>query len=220
MRFPLGIVAVIFFAISLWHSSRPLLKARELDRQEATAPFLGLYHDSMIDLLLLGHRRLYDDLVYLWLIQYIVEDQTKEENYKKNFQRIKNVVRLSPKIETVYPLSCFVLAYDYKKPQDCHFITVRGLQLFPNSWIIPMTQGYLSGFLLNDPLRASFYYHMASKLPRSPPYVAKLAKKFTKKEYTEKDRQQVLELMGRFPEARGVMKLWEPGERKNRSRSP
>ena len=131
MRFPLGIIFVLLFAASLWQSSNQLVQARELGREEATAPFLGEYKNSVIDLVMFGHRRLYDDLVYLWLIQYIVEDKVVASDYHKDFERIKNIVRLGPKIETVYPLSCFVLAYDYKKPQDCHFITVRGLEFFP-----------------------------------------------------------------------------------------
>tara|TARA_Y100001970_G_scaffold247720_1_gene316673 strand:+ start:231 stop:893 length:663 start_codon:yes stop_codon:yes gene_type:complete len=220
MRFPLGIIFVLLFAASLWQSSNQLVQARELSREEATAPFLGEYKNSVIDLVMFGHRRLYDDLVYLWLIQYIVEDKVVASDYHKDFERIKNIVRLGPKIETVYPLSCFVLAYDYKKPQDCHFITVRGLEFFPSSWVIPMTQGYLSGFQLNDPLRASFYYHMASKLPHSPPYVAKLAEKFAKKEYSEQDRQQVIQVMRKFPGSESFMKLWDREYKEGQSALP
>ena len=76
---------------------------------------------------------------------------------------------------TLYLFSCLTMALGYKKPANCEKILEIGSQVFPESWRINVTRGYIYAFELSQTTRGAFYYHKASELPGAPDFVEKLA---------------------------------------------
>ncbi|MBI2602587.1 MAG: hypothetical protein HYW48_05990 [Deltaproteobacteria bacterium] len=128
---------------------------------------------AFLKLATLGHKRLFDDVSYFWLLQSLIS--TSPQNAQLLFAKIQRVARHRPDIESLYTLSCFVLALDYKRPDLCEPVIQYGMRAKPESWLIPATQGYMSGFALKDPLRAAYYYRKAAERPRCPSYIAGLS---------------------------------------------
>jgi hypothetical protein len=90
---------------------------------------------------------------------------------------ILKVTRHGPKIESLYMLSCFVLAFDMHRPDLCEAVTVDGMKAVPQGWRIPMTQGFIDAFNLKDPARAAMYYGLAASRAEAPPYLGTYAAK-------------------------------------------
>jgi hypothetical protein len=196
-------------AITLWFLGAVGLftvatnKAHEANagRQNSiTAPPLSGFEDGVIKILTLGQKNLYDDFVTIWLIQILGDKSIKAENAEAVNRTVLQVTRLKPKSESIYMLSCFVLALDFNRPEFCEKIILDGLNAFPNSWRLPMTQGFMYAFKLNNPLKGAAFYDLASSRPDSPAYVASFAKKLLNKEPVEKaEIKEALEVMLKVP---------------------
>jgi hypothetical protein len=125
----------------------------------------------------LGYRGLYDDFADIWLLQTLGEKNVKRFDPQQLITAIRSVTRHGPKLESLYLLSCFVLTFELGKPEECQAISVDGMKALPASWRIPMTQGYVTTFVLNDPAAGALYYQLAGSLQGAPPYLASLAAK-------------------------------------------
>lgn len=159
------------------------------------APLVGLKTEA-IDVLTLGHRGLYDDFIDIWLLQILMDPALKKESPDKIYKTILDILKQKPKIESSYMLPCFVLMVDFARPDLCENITILGLEAFPQSWRIPMTQGYVYAFKLNDPIKASAFYNLAASRKNSPPYVQSLAQKMLLKGGNDQETmKETLDLM-------------------------
>jgi hypothetical protein len=196
-------------AITLWmlgvagHFTIAANKAYDANRNRITflaPPPLSGFKEPIINILTLGQKNLYDDFIDIWLVQILADPKAKTANIDELNKTILQVTDLHPKIESIYMLSCFILGIDLNRPDFCEKIILNGLNAFPNSWRLPMTQGFMYGFKLNDPVKAAAFYDLASSRQESPPYVASLAKKMLNKEpLTEGDAKEALEVMLKVP---------------------
>lgn len=124
-----------------------------------------------LDVLTLGHRGLYDDLIYIWTLQSLVDKRLKDFPAEQVQKALLRVTRHAPRVEAFYMMSCFILAFDFKRPELCERITLDGLRAVPAGWRIPMTQGFIYAFEMKDPKNAAMYYGLAATREGAPPYV-------------------------------------------------
>lgn len=142
-----------------------------------TPPPLVQLKPAFVDLLMLGHTGIYHDFINIWGLQFLVDPAIKKESPEDVNAVIRLILGQQPQLESFYMIACFVMAFDLEKPQYCEPISVVGLKAFPQSWRIPMTQAFVSGFMMNDSTKASAFYHIAASRDQSPPYVAHVAQK-------------------------------------------
>ncbi len=186
--FALAAASWIFFARQ---SSREALRP-----VDAISPVpLSDWSPRAVQIASLGHKHIYDDFLNLWLMQVILEPNVKAHP-EETLKVIRHAIRHRPALESLYMLACFTALQDLKKPEACQEITLAGLEVFPQSWRLPMTQGFIHAFVLNEPLSGAKFYLLAASRPKSPPYVARVAEKLAKKEaITEEDYEKSLEIM-------------------------
>ncbi len=166
-----------------------------------TAPPLASLSTKHIDLMTLGHRGLYDDFMTVWAIQFLADPKlTEKASADAVYGAMSSITRHLPRTEALYLFSCFVLAFDYKHPEYCEEFSVQGLRAFPNSWRIPMTQGFIAFFEQKNDIKAAAYYQLAASRPNSPPYVARLANKLAKRGFANgQDLNETMDMLRDVP---------------------
>jgi hypothetical protein len=175
------------FLIMLWFTliingfyfvNRKSVEHREHSQNKVTnLPPLANLPTNIINVLTIGHKGLYDDLISIWLLQALVDKDLERSSVTEINDFINSILRHEPKLETAYLLSCYILALQIKSPESCEQISLYGLKAFPHSWRIPMTQGFVFAFQLNQRAKAGAFYRIAASRPESPEYVARLADK-------------------------------------------
>lgn len=175
-------------------------------------PPLSLWSDRSINAAMLGHRSLYDDFLSIWLVQLLADENLPTyADVDQTYKIITTVTRLHPKIESIYLFSCFVLALDFNRPDLCEPISLDGLKAFPESWRIPMTQGFIAAFKLGDYARAAGYYSIASTRSTSPEWVKSLAQKLVDKgQATGQDFNETVSLLKEVPGGTRLIELMRP----------
>ncbi len=189
-------VLIFLLALSSKQTEQFAIKSYEL----VSPPPLIELKAEVVKLLTFGHLGLYHDFINIWALQFLVDPGLKQEEPEQVFKVVKRIASHRPKLESFYMISCFVLALDLKRPEYCEPIIIEGLHAFPNSWRIPMTQGFIFGFELKDRAKASAFYHLAASREKSPPYVARLAKKLLSEEALDaSDIEEAIELIKTVP---------------------
>ena len=160
----------------------------------------------------LGHRGLYEDFSVIWLLQLLGEPEIKALGKPEQiYQAIIPVLRQTPKIEGIYLLSCTVLASDLKEPKYCEEISLLGLKAFPESLYIPMTQGFVFTFLLNQRAKAAAYYGLAASRPNAKEYIKRLALKFAQEAGSDiDDLNDSMELLRDMPGGAKLLEMMRP----------
>lgn len=162
-------------------------------RRERTAPPLSYLSPHILKIVTLGHYRVYEDLLWLWLIQELIPAEFPEkQTLSPELARLKvaNTIRQKPEIGSVYLFSCLILAFKAGRPESCASVSDTGLRAVPEDWRIPATQGYIEGFLLRQPLRAAFYYHKAAQHPKAPAFARSLAEKFLRQKNPDAENME------------------------------
>lgn len=160
---------------ALVHVTRHTWRLAVRDYQILDTPPLANLDTRLIDLLIVGHRGLYDDLLAIWTLQTLLDHRVAHVSPEELQRSVLKVTRHSPQIESLYTLSCYVLSLDMKRADLCDRITADGLKALPTSWKIPMIQGYLYYAALKNPENAAMYYGLAASKPDSPEFLKKLA---------------------------------------------
>lgn len=167
--------------IGISPSIHPELNPTEVQSSPIKPPPLGTIKPSVLNIMTMGYRNIYEDFSHLWMIQTLMTPY--DINLREDMmQAIRLVIQHKPRIESFYMLSCFVMAQEFRAPQHCQEIIKIGLEAFPQSWRLPMTQGFIHAFLLKEPAQASAFFTIAASRENSPPYVAKVAEKLIHKE--------------------------------------
>lgn len=181
------------------------------------APPLSLWSNRAINIATLGHRGLYEDFIGIWTLQTLIDQDLKKYASAEQVETlIEATIRQKPHLESLYLLCCFTMALDYDRPQNCEKISVQGLKVFPKSWRILMTQGFVAAFKLGDMAKASAYYTLASQLPEAPPWVASLAGKLAKQGQEKgQDLNETIQLLKEVPDATRLLELIRPKLRDN-----
>jgi len=173
---------------------------------------LSTFSPQIVNLLTLGHRGLYEDLATIWVMQYLVDQDIKRMNSPERlYETILPVLQHQPKIESLYLLSCFVFSLEYNDPRRCELISVLGLKAFPESWRIPMTQGFVASFKLGDQAQAAVFYGLAATRPQSPAWVWSLARRLANTSGTsEVDLNEALDILKEVPGGTKLLQVVGP----------
>jgi len=167
-------------------------------------PPLTQLDTRMLDILTLGHRSLYDDFLAVWMIQVLIDPRVRETKAEDLQAFVLNVTRHKPRVESLYMLSCFVLATDKRRADLCEPIVLDGLKAFPDSWRIPVTQGFIEAYVIKNLKSAALYYGIAASRSSAPPFLHKLTRNLVEKnELSPEELQETLDktIEGNGPEA-------------------
>ena len=164
---------------------------------------LSRFEPSMIDILTLGYRGVYDDFLAIWLVQILADAQVRQADPGQLNNILQIAVRQQPKLESVYMLSCFVMTFDLHHPEYCEPLISDGIKAMPQSWRLPATAGYVAAFKSGDPSKASLYYALAAAQPGAPGYFKSFSAKLAASGALTGDerRQAISELMVKVPGA-------------------
>lgn len=173
------------------------------------APPLAGLDPKILDTLMLGHSGLYDDFALIWANQFLADSKLKESTTAEELATaLFAIMKHQPKVEGLYIFSCFVLGLDFQRPEYCERISVEGLKVFPDSWRIPMTQGFIASFIMKDDLKAAAFYQLAASRPKSPEYVGKLAARLTARGFADgQDLNETIQLMTQVPGGTQITEL-------------
>lgn len=159
------------------------------------APPLAHMNPRFLTAFMLGQKAVYDDFISIWLLQTLMQTDTKKD-HEKLMEQIRSVIKHQPKLETTYMLSCFVMLNELKHPEYCQEINLTGLKAFPMSWRLLMTQAFVEYSAMNHPAQGASFFMMAAQRENAPPYVKKAAEKLLKtKTLTDEDIRASLELI-------------------------
>jgi hypothetical protein len=209
-----NLIWILTIYAGLVHVTRQTWRFAIRDYKLIDSPPLAKMATKFIDILTLGHRGLYDDLVTIWSLQALMDFRLSSIPPEEVQQAILTVTRHGPRIESLYSASCYVLAYDFRRPDLCERIIVDGIKALPDSWRIPMIQGYMYYGPLQNQQNASLYYGLAASKEDSPPFLKKLAINLVKKNALDPDD---LEALSRELLPKGALRgrfgaLFQPGE--------
>ena len=147
-------------------------------------------------LLTLGQDAIYSDYLFLWSIQEATNPPRPDEEKERLFKTYTNIAKERIPFEAYYMMACYDVALDYKQPELCSQITLEGLQAFPGSWRLIMTQAYIETYEILDIAAGAALYRLASTHEWAPSWVARLATKLeAHPEITEQDRRRIKRLM-------------------------
>jgi hypothetical protein len=158
---------------------------------DGSLPLLSL-NPSLINVITLGHKGLFNDLSYFWLLQKITHENKSPQDPDRIFRQIKLVTRHHPDIESVYTLSCFVMTLDFHQGNRCVDIADDGIKALPRNWMILAVVAYVFAFVLKDTVKASYYYKKTEGLPGSPAYLHELSDRLLKGAVEKKDGENAL----------------------------
>ena len=180
---------------------------------------LSSIEPRILGIITLGFRGVYDDFLSIWTIQFLADARLKDFTTDEVFAAIKSTTRQRPKIESIYLLSCFVLALDLNRPDLCKEIIIDGMNALPDSWRLPVTQGFMYAYKLNDIPNAAIFYSLAASRPGAPPYLQKLsANMIEKNELSVEDMQSSLSNMFDKPGGSKVGNFLNDMMKKNREK--
>jgi hypothetical protein len=179
-------------------------------------PPLSHVKPEFLNILLLGHKPIYEDFISVWLLQTIMQEGVTKE-FEPMMSQIRSVIRHEPKLETTYMLSCFIMIKELKHPEVCQEIILAGLRAFPMSWRLLMTQAYVEFAEMNHPAQAASFFMMAAQRENAPDYVKKAAKKLLEtKTLTSEDLEASMNLISDKEGSAQFKKLLESVRNKNR----
>ena len=182
----------------------------ERDKKVYQAPPLSTLPRPIVNIATLGFKAVYDDFINLWLLQILTE-KNKPQNSEDLLNVINTVTSHKPPIETLYMLSCFVMMQEFNRPETCKRIILDGLSAIPNSWRLPMTQGYVQAFITNEPAQAASFFQMAASREQSPEWVKRVAIKLVSdKQLANDDISRSIEIIEAYPEAKELLQFLKP----------
>lgn len=194
----LGVLSFFLFKSQDRLSRQNLLHTKTnkkiLDGTSSMAPLI--HHQPLsVSTVFLGHKRLYVDYLYLWLLQYLLPHKgILLESEETLLTRTHSVLKWQPPMESIYLLSCHLLGLEKKKHKNCLPILTKGMEAAPYSWRIPLMLAYIYGFLEDDRLKASKYYKISSEKKGAPAFTQSLALKLQEnKNLSLKDKLRIFE---------------------------
>jgi hypothetical protein len=136
----------------------------------------------------------------LWALQVLASEEVKKLTADELANYIRYFTNQRPKLESLYLFACFMIGLELEGPLHCKEISLAGLEAFPTSWRIAMTQGFIHTSVLNEPAQGAVYFHMASQFRESPPYVANLARRLmNSRVLTPTDIEESLAVLSKVP---------------------
>ncbi len=140
-------------------------------------PFFSRLPKKAVDVLTLGNGRVYNIYLYLYTLQIFASEKVKNVDPVRFANWSKEVLKQLPEIEGTYALACYTLVIDLERGDLCEDITKLGMKAMPDSWMIPVIQGWVHLFKRLELKEAAYYYGIASEIRGSPAYLKSLVKK-------------------------------------------
>ena len=214
------ILAIIWLAILIGLFLPVSHHARTYSLKRTTLfekPSLADIDPRLVSILTLGHRGLYEDFLAIHSLQYLVSSEISKVDPNLARANLMLAARQQPRLESFYMLGCFTLTDELKRPDWCEELNLLGSKAIPESWRIPLTQGFIFTSNLQDDAAAAKWYALAASRPGAPIYVGSLATKLAdRSQITIEELQRSLELIIDIP---GGSKLRETLEKsRNRDR--
>ncbi len=174
-RWPLLVLSMVFIAILLFAT----FKKVEALKGEIEMGGEGLFIPSsrFLKPAVLGFDTMVADLYWLRTVQYIGDDFWFEKKYPHLFQLIDLVTDMDPTFEYAYEVGGIVLSVYTGRIEESIRILEKGYRQDLGYWEIPFFLGFNYFYYLGEYEKAARYLTEASKLPRSPAYLPKLAAK-------------------------------------------
>lgn len=182
----------------------------KLASENVSFPPLYLTRPDIVTLATLGHRDFYNSVWMIWITQLInpLSPVLSADDFLKLSQ---SILIQQPQSERFYIAFCYYAIEHYHRPDFCENFSQVGLKLFPQSWVIPLSQGYVYGFVVKDLGRASAFYALAASRPNAPQYAHLLAEKLKRNDnVSDSDYNVTIEILRRFT---GNQNLGDQGKR-------
>lgn len=162
--------------------------------QKVSFPVFSQLPTPLLKVATLGFKDLYDDYAFVWVLQELVKP-SKASSFGGLKAKVDFILLSSPKIESLYTLSCFVFMFGYKDISSCLDVLSKGAKTLPKSWRISLTQGYVYAFERKEYKKAFYYYRRAAKIEGSPAYLESFSKKLLEGNVSTLDRKKSLEIL-------------------------
>lgn len=168
-------------------------------------PLSGLKRE-VIDVLVLGQAPIYDNFVHLWTTQYLGSQELLQENPDILASKLREVLHLNIKSESFYLLSCFRFIFHFKRPELCHPIALKGMQVMPDRWMIPAALAY--AYLEEERFEESAnIFDAAGQIEGAPEYFRTVGDKLRSKQVIDPAVQnEILEVLGNEEVGKEVIK--------------
>lgn len=170
---------LVFLASFLFLNQKKLVSQLKNSEASAFTPYLTR---DVWGLATLGFKDFFDDLLFVWSLEELGQEK-QLINKKELKKRVELFVRLEPRIETFYTLTCFVFLFELDEPRACERFLQVGYKVFPDRWRVPFSLGYLYAFRFQDYSKGAHYYTEASKLRGAPEYLKPLSEKLLRGEF-------------------------------------
>ena len=203
----LWLLLLVAAFIPVSHHAKRLAAARAILFEK---PALADMNPRLVNILTLGHRGLYDDFLAIHALQYLMDQNLQNIDSKITADALMAAARQEPKIQSFYMLGCFTLALNLKHPEYCEALNLVGVKAVPESWRIPLTQGFVFYNNIIDYGAASRWYALAASRPGAPEYLASLARKLADKSLMSiEEEKKTLEMMFDIPGGSKIREILE-----------
>ena len=179
MRRALAIVTLCVVLAGVVLGARARLEAGGEDRVPAS--LLYLPKGPFLRALALGQEETLADLLYIWSIQYYsnYEDATRYDYLDQVFGGA--ITELDPRYVEPYLVGSLIMSMEAKDPQRALQLFDKGLALNPDNWELAYWAGW-ECYGLKNYACARDYWARASRMPKAPPQLMRLAAKMLERE--------------------------------------
>ena len=144
--------------------------AIELSRQNR-GPSGSLYlpNGKLLPIISLGYENVMADVLWLYAIQYVMEEFWGEHRYLWLFHIFDLITDLDPKFEAAYVQGAVFLGMMQGRPQKAIELLEKGKRNNPDAWVYPAEESFYAALLLRDRKKAVELLQEAASKPGSPP---------------------------------------------------
>ena len=167
------VLMVVLLGCAVIASLRMLEQYRPEEIRAQELSFLP--RGDVLRVAVLGYRHAAADLIWLKAVQYFGERKQTAGGYRWAYHTTNVVTDLDPQFLLAYYTGGTVLGVWAGLLDESIALLKKGIQHNPQDWRLPFLVGYDYFYELCDPQNGSKYLQLASGLPGSPPYLAKLA---------------------------------------------
>ena len=186
--------ALILSIVLVFQSAKSLNAYNELHKANPLIPPLSQYPRFFVNLISMGHIRLYEDFLHIWLIQYL--SNQNEETPEVVGQRIRYTLKFKPYGKYIYLLSAFYIFDKIRSLEETIKTYELGLKLHPDSWRLHICLANIYLNYTEDKHTAVPHFEKAYELhPDKPILYKNIAQKIINNEkiyYNEKSRSDMI----------------------------
>jgi tetratricopeptide (TPR) repeat protein len=179
MKRTLAIVTLCVVLAGVVLGARARLEAGGEERVPAS--LLYLPKGPFLRALALGQEETLADLLYIWSIQYYsnYEDASRYNYLDQVFGGA--ITELDPRYVEPYLVGSLIMSMEAKDPQRALRLFDKGLALNPDNWELAYWAGW-ECYGIRNYAGARDYWARASRMPKAPPQLMRLAAKMLEKE--------------------------------------